>query len=121
MGPPPGSPPPGAPPSFQPPAFPPQPGYGAVAATATNQKAVISLVLSLVGAVCCLGLITGPLAIYFGNAAQKEIATSGGAQGGSGIAKAGLIIGIIELVLAVLFILAIVGGVLSGFRSATAP
>ena len=88
------------------------------ATTVTNQKAVISLVTSLVGLVCCLGIITGPVAIYFGSAAQKEISASGGAQSGGGLAKAGLIIGIIEAILWILGVLMFMGGILSAFRNA---
>ena len=118
MSPPPGSPPPGSPPPpFQPAPYQPQPGYGAVAASVTNQKAVISLVLSLVGLVCCIGIFTGPVAIFLGMAAQKEIDASGGSQGGSGLAKAGLIIGIVEVILFILGILMVLGGFVSALHN----
>ena len=117
--PPPGYPPPGSPPPpFQPAPYQGQPGVLS-AATVTNQKAVISLVVALVGGVCCLGIIGGPIAIFFGNAANKEIAASGGTQSGSGLAKAGLIIGIIELILWILAVLSIMGGVLRAFQNTT--
>ncbi|MFN2463376.1 MAG: DUF4190 domain-containing protein [Candidatus Dormibacteria bacterium] len=78
----------------------------------TNQKAVISLVLAIVGLFCC-GLIMGPIAIFFARAADKEIAASGGTQTGSGLAKAGLIIGILEIVLFVLGVLLFAGGIMT--------
>ncbi|CAB4664639.1 unannotated protein [freshwater metagenome] len=85
---------PAAPP-FPNPVGPPMPGqqiqYVHVASPGTNGYAIASLVLSLVSA-CGIGSI---LAIVFGNMAKKEIAISG--EGGSGLAKAGIIIGWIGL------------------------
>lgn len=79
--------------SYAPPP-PPPPGAGGYAQPQTNQKAVWSLVLGIVGLVCC-GLVAGIPAIVLGNMAKNEIAASGGAQGGAGMAKAGLILGIV--------------------------
>lgn len=62
----------------------------------TNGKAVASMVLGIVSLVsCCMGLVTGPLAIIFAVSAKKEIAASRGAQTGEGMATAGLVMGII--------------------------
>ena len=67
----------------------------------TNGLAIASLVLSLVG-LCGIGSI---LAIIFGTRARREIRNSQGAQGGDGLALAGIIIGWIGLVVLVLWVL----------------
>lgn len=79
---------------------PPPPGYGQQPYGApgpqggTNSKAIWALVLGIIGILCC-----GPLgigSIILGRSAQTEIAQTG--QGGAGMAKAGVILGIIALV-----------------------
>lgn len=67
----------------------------------TNGLAVASLVLSLVG-LCGIGSV---LAIIFGKKARREIRNSQGAQSGDGLARAGIIIGYIGVVILVLWIL----------------
>ncbi len=93
-----GPPPPGygAPPGYGPPPGwgPPPPGY----AVGTNQKAVWSLVTGIVG-ICC-GLL-GIVAIVLGNQAKQEIQATG--QGGMGMAQAGFVLGIVDLVLSALW------------------
>ena len=70
-----------------------QPGY-APGFQQTNQKSTWSLVLGIVGFVCCpLLILTGILAIVLGSQAKNEIAQSGGTQKGAGNAKAGVILG----------------------------
>ena len=64
-----------------------QQGYGIVA---TNGKAIASFILSLLG-ISILGVI-------FGHIASSEIRNSGGRQGGSGFATAGLILGWLGMV-----------------------
>lgn len=117
-GPPPG-PPSSPPPAYQPPAYQPPPyaTAGAATATVTNSKAVVSLIISLVGLItCCLGIVAGPIAFILAGQAEKEIAASGGTQGGQSLAQAGKIIGIIETVLwlgvIVLFFLGVFGSIL---------
>ncbi|MEI8337280.1 MAG: DUF4190 domain-containing protein [Actinomycetes bacterium] len=73
-----------------------------MASPGTNGYAIASLVLSLVG-LCGIGSI---LAIVFGNMAKKEIAISG--EGGSGLAKAGVIIGWIGLGIVVAYFAVVV-------------
>lgn len=84
---------------------PPPPGYGPPPDEASggvpknNSKAVASLVIGIVSPVlglCCafLGLI-GIVAVVFGRQAQREIAASNGMQLGEGMAKAGVVLGII--------------------------
>jgi len=75
----------------------------AAVATRTNGLAVASLVLGLVW-VYGVGSL---LAIIFGASAQKQIDASAGTQAGRGMATAGIVLGIIGLVLAVAAIIAI--------------
>jgi putative exporter of polyketide antibiotics len=79
-------------------------GYG-YAQPKTSQKAIWSLVLGILGLVCC-GLFTGIPALILGNNAKKEIASSGGAQTGAGMAQAGFVLGIIAIALSVVGIIA---------------
>jgi hypothetical protein len=68
-----------------------------------NQNALISLILGLVGFVTCG--ITGPFAIWLARKGKNEIRQSGGTQGGDGMATAGLILGIIDVVFLVVVVL----------------
>lgn len=61
----------------------------------TNGLAVASLVLAIVG-ILGIGAI---LAIIFGIVARRQIRESGGAQTGEGLALAGIIVGICQIVL----------------------
>ncbi|HEY5875052.1 MAG TPA: DUF4190 domain-containing protein [Ilumatobacteraceae bacterium] len=95
--------PPPPPPNYNPP---PPPGYTAYdnAATMpqkTNGMSVASLVLSLVGVIPCFwGLqVPGLLGVIFGLIGRRQIARSNGMQKGKGLATAGLVIGIILLVI----------------------
>ena len=69
----------------------------------TNGFAIASLVLSL--AAVGIGSI---LAVIFGVMARREIRASEGAQGGEGLATAGLVIGWVGLALTFLFVVAVV-------------
>ena len=80
---------------------PPPGGYGGYSTPSTNQKALWSMILGIVGLVCC-GFVTGIPAVILGTSARKEIAGSGGAQAGDGMAKAGVILGWISIVLGVI-------------------
>jgi predicted acyltransferase len=89
--------------SYTPPPPPPPPMQGGpgmpggYAQPQTNQKAMWSMILGIVGLVCC-GLFAGIPALILGNLAKKEINASGGAQTGGGMATAGVILGIIAIV-----------------------
>ena len=74
-------------------------GYGGV--PQQNKKALWAMILGILGLVCC-GFFTGIPALILGNQAKQEIAQSGGTQTGDGMAKAGVILGIISIVLGVL-------------------
>ncbi len=91
---------------------PPPPGYGTPPAyggapVGTNKKAIWSLVLGLLGILCC-GVVTGIPAIVLARSAKKEIAATG--QDGAGLATAGLVLGVIALVFTALFLLAALTG-----------
>ena len=96
-------------------------GYGGgYAQPKTNQKAVWALVLGILSLICC-GLFTGIPALILGNGAKKDIAASGGAQTGAGMAQAGVVLGIIGTVLSVLYILLLLVGVLAIPSTSTSP
>ena len=70
--------------------------------------AVTSLVLAIIGFVIWpIGLILGPLAINYANQARDAIAANPMLDG-SGMATAGYVLGIVDLILGVLFILYII-------------
>ncbi len=80
--------------------------------TGTNPLAIASLVCSILG-MLCFGVLLGAVGAAMGFAAQKQITASGGAQGGAGMAKAGMIIGIVAFVLSIVLIL---GGAAGWFK-----
>jgi hypothetical protein len=61
-------------------------------ATASMVLGIISMFL------CCYGWITGIIAIALAASAMKKISSSGGQYGGRGMAVAGLVLGIISVV-----------------------
>jgi hypothetical protein len=82
-----------------------QPGYGYGAVPQkTSVLAIISLVTGILGIVpCCTVFVFGIAATVTGYLARNEIATSQGAKKGAGLAKAGLILGIIGIVLSIAY------------------
>ncbi len=87
----------------------------------TSGKAITSLVTGIVSlpAVCCwpLGVILGILGIVFGILARKDIAASAGQQKGAGMALAGIITGIVAIILiAVVLVLAATGAIDTNFE-----
>ena len=93
-------------------------GYG-YAQPKTNQKAIWSLVLGILGLVCC-GFIAGIPALILGNSAKKEIAASGGAETGAGMAQAGFVLGIIAIALGVVTLILFAVGTIS-MPTSTSP
>ena len=68
---------------------------GAPATTAG--KATGALVCGIVGLLLC-GVVLGPVAIYLGTQAKKEIRSSDGRLKGEGLATAGIVMGVIALI-----------------------
>jgi hypothetical protein len=79
---------------------------------ASNGSATTAMVLSLVGLIVGLftwvGFLLGIGGILVGRRARREIAASGGTQGGSGSATVGVVLGWIDLGLFVLGILVLI-------------
>ncbi|GGX88989.1 DUF4190 domain-containing protein [Streptomyces minutiscleroticus] len=66
----------------------------APAGSRTNGLAIASLVCGIVG-LFFLNIVLGPLAIIFGAVAVRQA----GAKGGGGMAKAGLVLGVVDVIL----------------------
>jgi hypothetical protein len=86
---------------------PPQPpsgyGYGYVQPTKNSGMAIASLVLGILGLVCCGCGVFSIAALVLGHLGKKEIAESNGTKTGAGLAQAGFILGIVGVVLGVLY------------------
>ncbi len=95
-----GSPPP-PPPWQSPPSAYGQPG--APIGSRTNQKATWALILGILGPLCC-GIFTAIPALILGIMARKEIDASGGSQSGRGMAIAGIVLGIVGIIVSLLII-----------------
>ena len=99
---------------------PPAPGGGYAApvmAPPTDSQATVSLVLGIISVICCA--LVGPVAFFLGNSARGRIQASGGTVGGSGMATAGMILGIIGsvfLLLGILYGLLLAFGIAGAFR-----
>lgn len=65
--------------------------------------ALISMIVGIIGVLCCGCFIPSAAALILGIMAKKEIAESGGQKTGAGMAQAGFILGIVGLVLGVLY------------------
>jgi len=76
---------------------------GGAAVPAQNQKAMWSMIAGIVSLLCC-GVILGIVAIILSIQGKKEIEASGGYQSGAGMAQAGLILGIVGIVLNVVLL-----------------
>ena len=63
----------------------------------TASKATGSLVCGIIGLFVC-GVILGPVAIWLGTTAKREIRESGGRLKGEGMATAGIVMGVIAVV-----------------------
>lgn len=78
------------------PAMPPPSPPGAPPAAASN-RGTMALVLGIIGVVCCQ--LAGPFAWYLGSNELKAIRAGLAPASGEGVAKAGMILGIIASVL----------------------
>jgi hypothetical protein len=75
-------------------------GYAPRPPVPTNGKAIAALVLGIVSIFFCyLGLLIGPAAIVLGILAGNELKARPGVQAGEGLARAGLITGIVGTVI----------------------
>jgi hypothetical protein len=81
-------------------------GYPPYGYQSTNGMAIASLILSAVGWVVCIGPILG---IIFGFVGLSQIRQSEGRQSGSGLAKAGIIVGF--AVIAIFILLVVLGSI----------
>src|SRR5664279_266610 len=105
--PPPNQPPPNQPPPNQaPPQYgagpygPPAPGYGYPPSVPNNGKALASMITGILSIpLCYIGLILGIVAIVFAVVAKRDLQAHPGAQGGGGMATAGLVTGIIGTII----------------------
>jgi len=118
-------PPPGYPP-YQPPyppqQLPPQPLYGP---PVTNDgKAIASLVLGILSLVCCFGALAGIPAIILGALSKRDIARSGGAIGGEGLAITGIVTGVLSTlgtIAYIVFYIAVIGAAVATAPTYTPP
>ena len=88
----------------QPPSYPPPPpgapgGYGQP--QKTSPLAIVSLVLGIIGVPCCTFFVFGIGAVITGFLARKQINESQGTLKGGGMATAGLVLGALTIVLAI--------------------
>lgn len=104
-GPPPGQPPPyGPPPPGYPPPAPYPPPYQPQPSLPNNPLALAALILGVVGVTFLPGLASIP-AIVCGFMGKNQIDQSNGTEGGRGMAVAGVVLGFLGLLLAVVFVL----------------
>ena len=75
----------------------------------TSHLAVASLVCGIIG-LLFLGVFIGPLAIIFGAVAMNRINEKPLELEGRGIAKAGIICGIVAIVVSIIVIILLTGG-----------
>ena len=92
-----------------------QPGYGQP--QQTSPLAIISLVLGILGVPCCAFFVLGIAAVVTGLLARRQIAESQGRLKGSEMATAGLVLGVIFMIVAAVYwILILTGAVNSAFN-----
>ncbi|HEY4025750.1 MAG TPA: DUF4190 domain-containing protein [Candidatus Dormibacteraeota bacterium] len=80
-----------------------------------DSQATLSLVLGIIGVLCCYFL--GPVALFIGNSSRQRIAASGGTLGGGGLATAGFILGIIGTVFLVIGVIGFAAAIANGLRT----
>lgn len=79
------------------------PGEWDRAPARTAPLAVTSVVLGILGLLLCTLVVAGPGAVVTGVLARRQVARSGGRLAGTGLATAGVVLGAVGTVLAVLF------------------
>lgn len=79
-----------------------------------NPLAIASLVVSIVGVIACCSVVISVVGVVLGFIGMNQIKASG--QRGEGLAKAGIIIGIVGVAIGIIYwILYVVGAVHYGF------
>ncbi|MFL6089008.1 MAG: alpha/beta fold hydrolase [Aeromicrobium sp.] len=100
-------------------------GSGSTTRTAPpiSGKAIWSLVLGIASVVLVFGcgLLTGIPAVVLGFSAKRDVALSGGAERGRGIAIAGIVTGVVGMLVSALFLLAVGAGIWSSHDDSAAP
>jgi hypothetical protein len=89
------------------------PGAMAYAGPRTDGLAIASLICGIVGIACfftCLGVVLGPVAAIMGFISRQRVASSGGTLGGGGLALAGLILGVVDFVVSVIWVFYLIFG-----------
>jgi hypothetical protein len=90
--------------AITPPQAPPPAGFSAqVSVGSTNGFAIASLVLGIIGIMGLPPIIPSILALIFGYKAKGQIDRSNGLEQGRGLAIAGIVLGWIAIVFAILF------------------
>ena len=84
------------------------------AAESAKKLAVAGLVCSIVGVVCCPIIVLGPIGMVLGFVAKSNLQKAG-AQDGQSIAIAAIVIGAIDILLVILWMLSNIATGLSGF------
>jgi hypothetical protein len=84
-------------PTGPPPGYAPYGSPGTFGPPKTSGKAIASLVCGIVG-LLCFGIILGPVALGLGLSAKREIESSNGSITGSGMATAGIVLGVLAIV-----------------------
>ena len=100
---------------------PPQPGEpyagGYPAPAPTNGKATSALIVGITTLVlswCCGFGVLGLVAVVLGMKGRSEIRRSGGAQGGEGIALAGVVTGAVAVLVGLVVLVAVIAVIASG-------
>jgi hypothetical protein len=97
-----------------------QPPYGQ--SRQTSPLAIVSLVLGILGLPCCMFFVLGIAAVVTGLIGRKQIRESQGRLKGDGMALAGIVLGVVAVMFAlVYYILMATGVVESNFDLDTAP
>lgn len=82
--------------------------YAGAAPLQNAPGAVASMVCGIVGLIVC-GIIMGIIALVLGTKAKGHISRAPGQYGGSGMATAGIVLGILDIVFAVIALIIIIG------------
>ena len=100
----------------QPPGYPPPgaPGGYGQAPPQTSPLAIVSLVLGIVGFLCCTFFVLSIGAVVTGFLARKQIDESQGRLKGTGMALAGLILGGLGILVGAIYWVLILAGAVSG-------